>query len=97
MERIEAIHPDPEKAGVRILRWKYDSVKKAILEVVPRKEPGIPFKELPGKVRSALSPDHLAGLGSVSWYTTTVKLDLEARGEIARVKGARPQRLVRSS
>jgi hypothetical protein len=95
VERIEAIHPDPEKAGVRILRWKYDAVRKAILEVVPKEEPGLPFKELSGQVRSSLPKQALADLGSVSWYTTTVKLDLEARGEIARVKGARPQRLVR--
>jgi hypothetical protein len=36
----------------------------------------------------------LTELGSVSWYTTTVKLDLEARGGIARVKGAKPQWLI---
>ncbi len=95
MERIEALHPDPAKASVRILRWKYDAVRKAILEVVPRQEPGLPFKELPGRVRSALSQKDLSNLGSVSWYTTTVKLDLEARRELARVEGARPQRLIR--
>jgi hypothetical protein len=31
--------------------------------------------------------------GSISWYVTTVKLDLEARGLIARVPGSHPQRL----
>jgi hypothetical protein len=97
LERIEAIHPDPGKHGVRIERWKYDAVKKAILQVLPKGEPGLPFKELAGQVRDALSPEELAELGSVSWYTTTVKLDLEARGEVARVKGAKPQRLLRIS
>jgi len=29
----------------------------------------------------------------VSWYATVVKLDLECRGEIRRVEGAKPQRL----
>jgi hypothetical protein len=29
--------------------------------------------------------------GSVLWYYTTVKLDLEARGEIRRVPGSKPQ------
>ena len=29
--------------------------------------------------------------GSVTWYVTTVKLDLEARGEIKRVPNSRPQ------
>ena len=37
-----------------------------------------------------------ADLGSVGRYTTTVKLDLEARGEIERMKGVRPQRWVRA-
>jgi hypothetical protein len=31
--------------------------------------------------------------GSVSWYVTTVKLDLEARNVIQRVPGTSPQRL----
>ncbi|MBT8396776.1 MAG: hypothetical protein HKO65_16210 [Gemmatimonadetes bacterium] len=96
MEKIEAIHPDPEKAGVRIDRWKYDVVKAAILKALPAREPGLPFKSLSGEVRSALSTEDLAMLGSVSWYTTTVKLDLEARGLVARIEGARPQRLIRT-
>jgi hypothetical protein len=29
--------------------------------------------------------------GSVTWYVTTVKLDLEARGEVKRVPNSRPQ------
>jgi hypothetical protein len=29
--------------------------------------------------------------GSVTWYVTTVKLDMEARGEIKRVTNSRPQ------
>ena len=29
--------------------------------------------------------------GSVMWYVTTVKLDLEARGTVKRVPNSRPQ------
>jgi hypothetical protein len=29
--------------------------------------------------------------GSVMWYVTTVKLDLEARGDVKRVPNSRPQ------
>lgn len=76
-------------------RWKYDAVHTAILSALPRKGEGLPFKELPGRVRDLLSAEELENLGSVSWYTTTVKLDLEARGKLKRVPGARPQRLLR--
>jgi hypothetical protein len=31
--------------------------------------------------------------GAVGWYTTTVKLDLEARGVIQRIPKSSPQRL----
>ena len=95
VERIQTLHPDPSKGGPRIIRWKYEAVREAILEAVPREPPGLPFKELPAKVRSTLDSRILADLGSVAWYTVTVKLDLEARGELARVEGARPQHLIR--
>ncbi len=95
MDRFQTLHPDPAKAGVRIARWKYDAVKEAILAVIPEEGPGLPFKDLAGKVRSALSPEVCSRMGSVPWYTVTVKLDLEARGRVRRVEGAKPQRLVR--
>ena len=31
--------------------------------------------------------------GSISWYVTTIKLDLEARGIIERIPKKRPQTL----
>jgi hypothetical protein len=34
---------------------------------------------------------HDSFAGSVLWYYTTVKLDMEARGEIRRVPNSRPQ------
>jgi hypothetical protein len=95
-ERIQTLHPDPKKGGPRILRWKYDAVRQAILKLIPKSDPGVPFKELTGGVRSLLGEEVVEKLGSVSWYTVTVKLDLEARGEIVRVSDRGPQRLVRS-
>jgi hypothetical protein len=89
--------PTPGKAGTRIDRWKYDAVRRAILKVVPRGGDGVAFRDLPRLVGRALPAAERRRLGSVSWYTTTVKLDLEVRGEIARVPGARPQRLQRTA
>ena len=93
--QVQTLHPDPTKSMPAIEAWKYEAVRKAILKVVPKKGEGLLFKELPGRVRGLLSADELSRLGSVSWYTTTVKLDLEARGELERVPGSRPQRLLR--
>lgn len=90
-EKILTLHPEG-KQGVNIDRAKYTVVRGAILGVLA--EHGVvAFAELSGRV-SARLPDFD---GSYGWYTTTVKLDLEARGEIERLPGKGPQRLRLSS
>ena len=87
-DRIMTLHPQG-KQGVRIDRAKYDVIRDAILAVL-REGGDVRFGGLADTVRDRLAS---AFDGSVSWYVTTVKLDLEARGEIERVPGSRPQRL----
>jgi hypothetical protein len=87
-EKILTLHPEG-KAGVNISKAKYDQIRKAILGAI-RAHREISFKELPGEVESRLAGGFE---GSIGWYVTTVKLDLEARGEIERVPGKSPQRL----
>jgi len=89
MERITTLHPEPGKSGVNISRQKYDAIRAAILESI-RDHGEITFKDLTQEVRRKLEGTFE---GSISWYVTTVKLDLEARGLIERVPGSRPQRL----
>ena len=93
--RVLCQTPTPGKRGTRIARWKYDAVRAAILKVVPADEDGVEFRSLAGLVEKALSETDLERLGSASWYTTTVKLDLEVRGEIERIPGSKPQRIRR--
>ena len=88
-ERIMTLHP-AGKTGVNIDRQKYDVVREAILEAV-RTNGTITFGDLTAEVRSRLEATFA---GSISWYVTTVKLDLEARGEIVRVPKSKPQQLV---
>ena len=87
--------PTPGKKPTRIDRWKYDAVRRAIPDSIPRDDKGLPFRDLSGRVAERLAPDEAERLGSVGWYTTTVKLELEVRGEIRRLEGSVPQRLVR--
>jgi len=92
-ERIQLRHPDPTKAMPRIIKARYKIVRAAILEAIPPGEEGLPFRELAGRVAAQLTPESLAQVRAIGWYTTSVKLDLEGRGEIERVPGSRPQRL----
>lgn len=87
-EKILTLHPQG-KQGVNISRAKYDTVCEAILQVVGA-QGEIQFKDLPAAVEAEL---HKPFEGSLSWYVTTIKLDLEARGLIERVRGSSPQRL----
>jgi len=87
-ERIKTLHPDG-KQGVNIDKAKYDAVAAAILAAIDGAGV-LPFGDLAAAVTSRLPAEFD---GSIGWYTTTVKLDLEARGRIERVPGATPQQL----
>jgi hypothetical protein len=81
-------------AGVNIPKWKYDCIRRAILDVLDESETAqIRFKDLSEAVRLRLTSNQLAKLGSVGWHVTTVKLNMEVEGELIRVHGARPQTL----
>ena len=90
-EKVRCDNPEPGKKPVRIARWKYEAVRQAMVGVLSMDRDGVPFRDLAARVRSRLEPHELERLGSVSWYTTVVKLDLEAKGRVRRVPGSRPQ------
>jgi hypothetical protein len=87
-ERIMTLHPSG-KQGVNILKAKYDQVRSFILEKIRlHGEPS--FEEMTDWATEELAPKFE---GKVIWYLVTVKLDLEARGEIERVPRTSPHRL----
>lgn len=90
-ETIMTLHPDSTKVGVNMSRATYDLVRQTILEVMQERGE-VTFRELFDTVIARLSGNFE---GAVGWYATTVKLDMEARGEIVRVAGDQggPQRL----
>lgn len=89
MERIMTLHPEEGKQGVNISREKYELICNAILSKL-QERPEITFQELVSSLEAELSDEFE---GSIPWYVTTVKLDLEAREMIQRVPDATPQRL----
>ena len=93
--RVLTLHPAGKK-GVNITRDKYDGMRRALLRVIPRGGAGVAFGDLPDLVGPHLDPKVYTPDVSVNWYVVTVKQDLEARGLIEQVNGARPQRLRRT-
>jgi hypothetical protein len=85
---IQTEHPQG-KQGVNISQAKYDVIRDAILETLDT------HGEMTFKALSQTVNEKLQGKfdGSISWYVTTVKLDLEARQIIKRVSTTGPQRL----
>lgn len=94
-DRVACRTPTQGRDGeTRIPRWKFDAVREAVLEAVAAAGPeGLPLSALTDEVGSRLLEDQRGRLGSLGWHVTTVKLELEVRGELARLPGT-PQRLV---
>ena len=88
-EKILTLHPEEGKHGVNISRTKYEMIRQAILDAV-RSQGTITYQGLVSLVDYNLRNRFE---GSIPWYVTTVKLDLEARVEIERVPGSREQKL----
>ena len=87
-ETILTLHPQG-KQGVNISQEKYSVIKAAIVDTLQSQGP-MSHTELTNQVNTALSGSFE---GSVPWYVTTVKLDLEARDTIERVPNTRPEQL----
>ena len=85
-DMIHTLHPE-KKQGVNISREKYEMICKAILSIL-RAHKEISFMNLSRAVEKEVNGKFE---GSVMWYVTTVKLDLEARGTVKRVPNSRPQ------
>ncbi len=85
-DTIKTLHPE-KKQGVNISRDKYELIRKNIMSVL-RANKEMTFMKLSRAVEKEVRGKFD---GSVMWYVTTIKLDLEARGEIKRVPNSRPQ------
>jgi hypothetical protein len=83
-EKILTKHP-LGKSGKNIDKQKYETLKKAILSALGKRE--LTHTELFDRLNKSLKGKFS---GNVGWYAETVKLDLEARKIIERTS-AKPQ------
>ncbi len=89
-DKVMTQHPEKEKTGVNIDRSKYEFVKQAVLKVIKEQQPITP-KDLFMEMSEKYGADFQ---GSITWYTESIKLDLEARGVIAHDRKTRKITLV---
>jgi len=94
-DKVSCRTPTPGKQAINIPRWKFDLLRKHLLALIPSALPGIRARQIPALIKTRLSAKELDRLGSVAWHVTTVKLELQVRGEIERIEGVSPQRLIR--
>lgn len=68
---------------------KYEAARKAFLKVLPAKGPGVTQSEMMALMKAALPASEWGT--TQGWWTKTVQLDAEARGEVIR-DGGKPLR-----
>lgn len=87
-DKFQTLHPGGKK-GVNLSLDKYIQIKKFIIDTLSANSE-ITFEDLAEHAVLILKDKFD---GSVLWYITTVKLDLEARGIIERVPKTSPHKL----
>lgn len=94
-ERVACRTPTEGRDGTsNIPVWKFDLLRDAILKVVGAAGPGgMLNKDLRDLVEAELDADALERLGKLGWHVVTVKLEMEVRGEIARMDAKGPMRI----
>ena len=64
----------------------YNAMRDALLNVLPRRSPGLLYSEMSRAVLPHLPKEVFPGGARAGWWLKTVQLDLEAKGTIAREK-----------
>lgn len=71
---------------------KYEAARKVFLKVMPKAGPGVTQSEMMALMKKAMPSSFGTTTG---WWTKTVQLDAEARGEVIR-DGGKPLRWKRT-
>lgn len=89
----------PTTNGVtNIPTWKFDLLRGHILDILRESGgAGFPMADLSAALAPRLTEDETARLGKLGWHMMAVKLELEVAGEIARMPGVTPQKLVNAA
>ena len=92
-DRVGCRTPAEGRDGVtNIPAWKFDLIRGHIADILSDGTPQV-YNEVRDTVGARLSAEQADALGKLGWHVITVKLELEVRGEIERVKARGPQQI----
>ena len=77
--KILTLNPDPTKKGVNIDKDKYDFIHSEIIKVLREVGP-IGAMQLVRELDARIGDEKFGA--SIGWYTTAIRLDMEAKKEI---------------
>ncbi len=95
-DRIEIQNFTSPGRVYRVDRAKYEAMRKALLQVLPDRAPGIAVAQAKEKLLPLLPDDLFPGGDKAGWWLKAAQLDLEAKGVIRRTDTP-PVRLYRLS
>ena len=95
-EKVGCRTPAEGRDGVtNIPKWKFDVLHAGISTAIAEAgAEGLRFSDLKDAVRPKIDAGDLERLGSLGWHVTSVKLEMEVRGDVVRLDGKGPQRMV---
>lgn len=94
---MRLLHRNPQAGRPYVRSDKYDLVRDEVLRVLPRSGAGWTTEELVAELLRVLPADGFPTPASVRWFVTAVRIDLEARGVIARTGRRKPLRYLLST
>lgn len=85
-EKIACRTPAEGRDGVtNIPAWKFDLIRGHMRDILCDGAARI-YNDVRDEIGARLTAEEAERLGKLGWHVITVKLELEVRGEIARVK-----------
>ena len=91
--RVACRTPAEGRDGVtNIPAWKFDLIRSHMYDILSDGAPHV-YNDVRDAVGARLSKEEAEQLGKLGWHVITVKLELEVRGEIERVKAKGPQQI----
>lgn len=83
-EKISVENVNVPGKTTRVSKAMYDAMQQVMLKVLPTKSPGLTQAEIRELVVPHLPKDLFPGGAKAGWWSKTVQLDQEAKGNLVR-------------